>query len=322
MTGKPGRNARWGDLRAGAERLRERVMTLRARLRPYPSRGLPAPIARRMLARQFLLMFAASVLIAGCALTAPSISTPPPETSKPEFSQVQESIQALIERARRFDAMQAEAVMGYEGGGQRLKIREEIAIKRPANMRVEALTPFGVGAVVVANGPRLAIYEPSENTFYRGASTANTLSRFARIPLPPTQAINVLMGLLPDDKADFSSPQSVRTEGDLVIATYALPDATVDELGFSGGELRMVRAGGKSGRPAYEVHYDDYRDIGGLQFAHKLEASFLNTGTHLTVRYSTVVVNPTLDDAQFVLVPQNKAKLIDLDVPALMGGNG
>lgn len=322
MTGKPGRNARWGDLRAGAERLRERVMTLRARLRAYPSRGLPAPIARRMLARQFLLMFAASVLIAGCALTAPSISTPPPETSKPEFSQVQESIQALIERARRFDSMQAEAVMGYEGGGQRLKIREEIAIKRPANMRVEALTPFGVGAVVVANGPRLAIYEPSENTFYRGASTANTLSRFARIPLPPTQAINVLMGLLPDDKADFSSPQSVRTEGDLVIATYALPDATVDELGFSGGELQMVRAGGKSGRPAYEVHYDDYRDIGGLQFAHKLEASFLNTGTHLTVKYSTVVVNPTLDDAQFVLVPQNKAKLIDLDVPALMGGNG
>ena len=174
--------------------------------------------------------------------------------------------------------------MGYEGGGQHLKIREEIAIKRPANMRVEALTPFGVGAVVAANGPRLAIYEPSENTFYRGASTANTLSRFARIPLPPTQAINVLMGLLPDDKADFSSPQSVRTEGDLVIATYALPDATVDELGFSGGELRMVRAGGKSGRPAYEVHYDDYRDIGGLQFAHKLEASFLNTGTHLTVK--------------------------------------
>ena len=212
--------------------------------------------------------------------------------------------------------------MGYDGGGQRLKIREEIAIKRPASMRVEALTPFGVGAVVVANGPRLAIYEPSENTFYRGASTADTLSRFARIPLPPTEAIKVLMGLLPGDGSDFNSPNSVRTEGDLIIATYQLPGGTVDELGFAGGQLRMVRVGGKSGRPAYEVHYDDYRDIGGLQFAHKLEASFLNTGTHLNVRYSGVIVNPTLDDSEFVLVPQDKAKVIDLDVPALMGGNG
>jgi outer membrane lipoprotein-sorting protein len=277
---------------------------------------------RRMIAFRVAPMLVGGTLLAACAVTGPPEVPPPVETAPPEFSKVQEPTQTLVERARRFDAMQAEAVMGYDGGGQRLKIREEIAIKRPASMRVEALTPFGVGAVVVANGQRLAIYEPSENTFYRGASTADTLSRFARIPLPPTEAIKLLMGLLPDDGADFNSPNSVRTEGDLVIGTYRVPGGTVDELGFANGQLRMVRVGGKSGRPAYEVHYDDYRDIGGLQFAHKLEASFLNTGTHLNVRYSAVIVNPTLDDSEFVLVPQDKAKVIDLDVPALMGGNG
>lgn len=267
------------------------------------------------------LVLTAYVAFSGCATTT-SVTPPPLETTTPELSQVQQSTQALIERAQRLDTLQADAVMGYDGGGQRLKIREEIAIKRPASMRVEALTPFGVGAVVVANGPRLAIYEPSENTFYRGASTGDTLSRFARIPLPPAQAIKLLMGLLPDDEANFSSPTSVRTEGDLVIGSYQLSGGTVDELGFADGHLRMVRVGGKSGRPAYEVHYDDYRDIGGMQFAHKLEASFLNTGTHLNVKYSGVIVNPVLDGSEFVLVAPDKAKLIDLDVPALMGGNG
>jgi outer membrane lipoprotein-sorting protein len=264
----------------------------------------------------------AGVMLAGCSLFAPPVSPPPSEAGAPGVAEFQELTKAIIERAQRLDAMRADAVMGYEGGGHHLKIREQIEIKRPASMRVEAFTPFGVGAVVAANGTKLTIYEPSENTFYRGASTADTLNRFARIPLPPAQAIKLLMGLLPDDEADFSSPSSVRTEGNLVIGSYQLPGGGTDELGFAGGQLRMVRAGGKSGRPAYEVHYDDYRDIGGLQFAHQLAADFLNTGTHLNVRYSGVIVNPTLSDSEFVLVPQNNAKLIDLDVPALSGGNG
>jgi len=59
-----------------------------------------------------------------------------------------------------------------------------------------------------------------------------------------------------------------------------------------------------------------------LQFAHKLAANFFNTGTRLSVKYSGVIINPTLDDTQFVLVPKNNARQIDLDVPVLTGGNG
>jgi outer membrane lipoprotein-sorting protein len=317
MTVRPGRNARWGD---------------DIRKKPFrfpPSLGFVSDLLRsnasslrRMVAPRMALVLMAGALLAACSVAGTSAVSSTSEVASPDTSKIQESTQTLVERGRRIDAMQAEGVMGYDGGGQRLKIREEIAIKRPSSMRVEAMTPFGVGAVVVADGPRLAIYEPSQNTFYRGASTADSLSRFARIPMPPAEAIKLLMGLLPGDAADFSTPGSVRTEGDLVIGTYQLPDGAVDELGFTGGQLRMVRAGGKSGRPAYEVHYDDYRDVGGLLFAHKLQATFLNTGTHLNVTYSGVVVNPTLDDSEFVLVPPDKAKVIDLDVPALMGGNG
>jgi len=269
-----------------------------------------------------LAMALSGVLLAGCSVVNPPANPPASEAATPGVTEFQALTGAVVERARRLDTMQADAVMGYEGGGHHLKIREEIAIKRPASMRVEAFTPFGVGAVVAASGGHLAIYEPSQNTFYRGASTADTLSRFARIPLPPREAIKLLLGLLPDDEADFSSPNSVRTEGNLVIGTYQLSGGIVDELGFTDGQLRMVRAGGKAGRPAYEVHYDDYRNIGGMQFAHSLAANFLNTGTQLNIKYSGVIINPTLDDSQFVLVPQNNARQIDLDVPALTGGNG
>jgi len=217
--------------------------------------------------------------------------------------------------------MQAEAVMDYAAGKQRVKVREEVAIKRPASLRVEALTPFGVAAVVAANGTTVDIYQPSDNTFYRGAATADTLNRFARIPLPPEQAVKLLMGLLPQGEADFAAPTSVRSENGLLVGSYRMPEGDVDELGFAGGQLRMVRTRGQSG-DGYEVNYSDYRDIGGLQFAHQLDAKFLNSGTHLNVKYSNVIVNPTLSDSEFVLVPRGTTRIIDLDYPAATGSNG
>jgi outer membrane lipoprotein-sorting protein len=262
---------------------------------------------------------AAMMLLAGCALVAPA-PVAPPQPSAPETTQFQRLTDALIERARRLDSMQADAVMDYAGGGQHVKVREELAIKRPASLRVQALTPFGVAAVVAANGSTVTIFQPSDNTFYRGAATADTLSRFARIPLPPEQAVKLLMGLLPESEAYFAKPVSVRTENDIAIGTYDLPGGEVDELGFAGTQLRLVRARNDSGS-GYEVAYSDYHDIGGLEFAHRLEATFLNTGTHLNVKYSDVIVNPTLSDSEFVLVPQGAAKIIDLDQAAPAAGS-
>src|SRR5579883_1654157 len=167
---------------------------------------------------------ALGLLLSGCTLFAPSAVPPPAPSVTPQAAQVQHLTDALIERARRLDAMQAEAVMDYAGGGQHVKVREEVAIKRPARLRVQALTPFGVAAVIAADGTTVAIYQPSDNTFYRGAATADTLSRFARIPLPPAQAVKLLMGLLPDDEADFAAPASVRSEDNLLIGEYRMPD--------------------------------------------------------------------------------------------------
>jgi outer membrane lipoprotein-sorting protein len=260
-----------------------------------------------------------ALLLAGCASVSPPPGPPPAPPLKLEASQFQHLTNVLIERARRLDAMQVEAVMDYAGGGQHVKVREQVAVKRPASLRVEALTPFGVAAVIAANGTTVAIYQPSDNTFYRGAATADTLSRFARIPLPPEQAVKLLMGLLPDDEAHYGAPTSVREEGDLLVGAYQLPAGNFDELGFADGQLRLVRTRGAAGG-GYEVRYSDYRDIGGLQFAHHVEANFLNTGTHLDVKYSAVTVNPTLSDSEFVLVPQGTVRQIDLDQPAAAAG--
>ena len=59
---------------------------------------------------------------------------------------------ALVERDRRLASVQSPAVMEYTAGDQHLKAKEEIVAKRPGNLRVEAMSPFGVALLLAAQG--------------------------------------------------------------------------------------------------------------------------------------------------------------------------
>ena len=87
--------------------------------------------------------------------------------------------------------------MEYTAGDQHVKAKEEIVAKRPDNLRVEAMSPFGVALLLAAQGSDLAIFEPGKNRFMRGQATADTLYRYVRIPMAPTDAVGLLMGLAP-----------------------------------------------------------------------------------------------------------------------------
>jgi hypothetical protein len=237
------------------------------------------------------------------------------------MAQARQLTESLLQRERRIVAMQTDAVMAYTDAGKTVKARETIVTRRPSQLRVEALSPFGVALVVAAQSSQLTVYDPSSNTFYRGASDAATLERFARIPLQPRQAVRLMMGLMPDDGAVAHGPDAVRQEGDMLVASYRLPGGALQELGFRNGLLAMVRLR-DSAQGGYEVRYGDYQDIGGLQFPHALKAEFAGPGTRLELRYSHLIINPALADNLFVLMPGAGAKQMLIDPTAHAGRHG
>src|SRR5208337_1352837 len=97
--------------------------------------------------------------------------------------QVQKLIAALAERDKRLDSMQTPLVMEYTAGDQHVKAKEDIVVKRPGNLRVDAMSPFGVALVLAAQGSDLSIFEPGRSRFMRGHATADTLYRYVRIPM-------------------------------------------------------------------------------------------------------------------------------------------
>jgi hypothetical protein len=87
--------------------------------------------------------------------------------------------------------------MEYSNGSDHVKAREELIVRRPGSLRIEAMSPFGVVLIVAAQDSRLQIFEPSKNTLMRGTADAATLARFARIPMAPRDAVGLLMGIVP-----------------------------------------------------------------------------------------------------------------------------
>jgi hypothetical protein len=222
----------------------------------------------------------------------------------------------LSDRDQRLDSLQTPAIMEYSGPGGHLKAREQIIVRRPASLRVEALSPLGVALIVAADGGHIAVFEPSHDTLMRGPATAATLERFARIPMAPQQAVRLLLGLSPDSAMLAFAPSAIRDEGAVKILSYARANGSIDELGFAERHLVLARERTRSGQLAYEVYYKDYRDIGGIEFPYELQASFPAAGTTVKLRYEKPIIDGQISDSLFVLSPGPKTRQVDIGLNA------
>jgi len=250
-------------------------------------------------------------LLAGCALTAPA----PPALG----AHASAALKALAAREGSLRSMQTGAVMEYSAAdGHHFKTHEELALMRPASLRVEALSPFGATMVLAANDAgRLMIFDPAHNTMLAGEANAATLARYVRIPMAPAEAIDLLMGLAPDPAELATAPDSSAEEDGMTVLGWRLNDGGTRELGFAGGELGMVRERDGAGARRYEVRYADWRAAGNVSFPHKVEAQFPTS--RITLRYEAPALNTTLPPALFVLTPGPATKQISIDAGAGAG---
>ena len=265
-----------------------------------------------------LLLLAAVLPLASCVVVQYP-KGPEPESPIPGFDaqkfQIEKLTAALAEREKSLESMQTTAVMEYTGIDQKVvKAKEQLVVKRPDSLRVEAMSPFGVALLLAAQGPELAIYEPGQNRFMRGAANAETLYRFARIPMEPNDAVGLLMGLAPREFAISKPADSVSNDNGMMVAAYGTAETGVRQLGFSNGNLALVRDTEAGGQVRYEVRYSDYHDIGGVQFPYVVDADFPAARSHVKLRYLRPIINGAVPESTFVLTPAPGATQMDFSM--------
>ncbi len=250
---------------------------------------------------------AAAMLVTGLAGCAAQ------QVSKPSPALLPDAAASYLgERERLLTSLQTPAIMDYAGPSGHLKAREQLTARRPASLRVDAMSPLGVALTVAADDAQIAVFNPGDNTLMRGAASATMLARFTQIPMAPAQAVQLLLGLAPDNSILATKPSSSRTEGEMRVLSYGGTGAADYELGFSEGQLALVRARDAAGQVTYEVHYSDYRDIGAIKFPFEVEARFFASATTIKFHYLNPLIDRQITDSTFVLSPGPGTKLIEL----------
>jgi len=272
-----------------------------------------APRAPRpSLAPLLLIAVATGLIFSACASVAP-LESPQTAAAAPSSQSAELSAMTsrLAERDRALVSMQTAAIMEYTAPDRHAKARENITVSRPASLRVEAMSPFGVALIVATHGGQLQIFEPSKNKLIRAAANAATLDQFVQIPMEPGDAVTLLLGIAPGtERIAASAPAAITTEhpdadsiATMTVGFWRDANGGTSELGFEDGNLAMVRRRDAAGRIAYEVRYRDYHDIGGVMFPYIVEADFPPAQSHLTIRYDRPIVNAQISPTVFDLAP-------------------
>lgn len=265
-------------------------------------------ISRRSVAAHAAALTAALTIAAGCAAR---LAVNPTPTLAPGSA-----LRSLAERDRLLTSLETPAIMDYSGPSGHVKAREQFTVRRPASLRVDAMSPLGVALIIAADDTRIAVFNPSDNTLIRGPASAATLERFTRIPMAPAQAVQLMLGLAPDNSVLGATPSNSYSEGEMRVLSYAGAAANSYELGFSGDHLVLVRARDAAGQVTYEVHYSDYRDIGAMKFPFELEATFFASATTIKFHYLNPSIDREIANSTFVLSPRAGTRLIELGFAA------
>jgi hypothetical protein len=198
----------------------------------------------------------ALLLLCTACPTAPVISGPPPD---PGALYIQAKKAHGVPETLSCDAKAF--VEAPENGG---RYALHISVKRPASIRMEAITPIGdPAAVLVADQGQFALLDLRNNVFYRGPSTPENLSRLIPAPLRDDEIVSLITGDIPE--LPDSRPDSAARNGDGYRLVLASPRMRQEVL--LGGDLRVVEVRRFDARDTllWAAGLDEHDDSAGSQ---------------------------------------------------------
>jgi hypothetical protein len=175
-----------------------------------------------------------------------------------------------------------------------------ISVKRPASIRMEAITPIGdPAAVLVADQGLFALLDLRNNVFYRGPSTPENLSRLIPAPLRDDEIVSLVTGDIPD--LPDSRPDSAVRDGDgyrLVISSPRMRQEVT-----LGGDLRVVGVRRLDSRDnlLWAVSLDEHDDSSGAQVPRLLHLDAPPGRIKVDLRVRNVVAGKPPPSGAFLL---------------------
>jgi len=197
-----------------------------------------------------------------------------------------------------------------------------LSARRPASLRIEALTPLGdPAAVLVADQGRFALLDLRNNVFYRGPSSPENLGRLLPAPLRDDELVALLLGAIPD--LPGAEPVSARREGSGVRLTLStVPPGTTTLRGVAQEillgadqrivEVRRLTVGGKEPELLWSVRLDEHDDSSGQQIPRLLELSVPGRRTKIDLQLRNLLIGKPPPAGAFLLGTPKGMEIVEL----------
>lgn len=172
--------------------------------------------------------------------------------------------------------------------------RQALLVRRPAQLRIDVLSPFGLALAIGSTPARLWVFPPAEGIRFEGAPRPEVMARILGIPVAVEDLVDILLGVPPRRESAGEPSLTVIDDGEIELV---LPLAAgYQSFRFSNGGEELRRVEERRGDGALvRVVFGDYRE--GFPWAVEVEIPQLGQGVRLA--YDAVERNVELDALVF-----------------------
>jgi len=210
-----------------------------------------------------------------------------------------------IESARERRALRGRARLAVdrEDGAIHLRGKQLVLLERPSSLRVEILGFLNQShAVLVTDGEHFEVYRARDRSFESGEVDDRLLWNEAGISLSPEEAVAVLLGAPTFDQTLSPSGAVLDGEGRIRIDLADAEGAVRQRITFDPtGPLHGFELLDTSGEMVWRAQFREYRDVGGISFAHAISLDVAAGKTHAEISLRDVELNPELSPELFRL---------------------
>ncbi len=228
-----------------------------------------------------------------------------------QITDAQILLKLVQEAEERVVSLQGEAklrVQAPQGAGA---LGMYVAVARPAQLHLETMDFFGrTEAVLVSDGQRFGLYQSNEHTYVQGPASAENLSRFLPIRLPPRELALLMLGQVPRipyERVALSVDEKTATYTLVLQSGEVTQTVLVNTLSF-----RPVRSEVRGTR-AYDLLLEDEDEVKGVRISRKVTLIADAAKTTLELKYKDVAVNEPPEATLFDVAPPPDVRVVEVD---------
>lgn len=234
-----------------------------------------------------------------------------------------DALQACIaDRLDAIESVRVRATLEYYGDDGRARIRQALVAQAPADVRMEAISPFDTTlSVLVLRDGGLRFYDLQNEQFVVGRAVPEHIGRLIPLWLTAEDIVRVMLGAPPLDAASPTEAGEVSWDGSAGAWRWRMSGVTGGELDVWVRHERCTFAGAHArdaaGTTTWELRTGSYetRDVDGTPIELPTRYRFLLPAERIDISLEVErrTLNPDLPEELFELAEPRGVERIDLD---------